>query len=314
MEINPNQPQSQTKVPPPPTPEVSVRTMQSDIKSIAQGEVSPTPEIVTQRQSFNNREPSFIPEATGTMMIEEGTEPRKSHRGLWTIITIVVIIALVAIGYFVIYPLMSPPVVEPVAEATQPTPTPEPVLAPHSSAFSNSVVLIPQVILKLDTVSRENILQGLTDQSVLVSDGLTEVVLQDATGGQLSFSTFFAALLPNFLDGQSVSTYIENDFTAYIYKDKFGVWPGYITTLRPEGAATLGQWLASFEKADLSALFVTAPGTLDAFKDGTVKGVADRFATGATAGASISYAVTANNLHISTSFDGLKTALGALGY
>lgn len=316
MEMNPGQPQSQTKVPPPPTPEVSVRTMQSDMKSISQGEITPTPEIVAPKPSFDNRAQNFIPESVGPMMTDEEVAAPKSHRTLWAIIAVVIIIALGAVGYFVIFPMMSSPVVEPIAENTTPTPTPEPmpVLAAHTSAFAGSAIIIPQVTLQLGTVTREAIVQGMTDQGALVGEGLTEVVIQDQTGGQMPFATYLTALLPAFLDGQSVSSYAEADFTAYIFKDKAGVWPGYIVTLKPEGGATLSQWLASLEKADLGALFVTEAGGLGAFKDGTVKGVSDRFATGATPGASLSYAVTATNLHISTSYEGLKATLGALGY
>lgn len=316
MEMNPNQPQSQTKVPPPPTPEVSVRTMQSDIKSISQGEVSPTPEIVSPRQSFDNRAAqSFTPELAGQMMSEEGAEPKKSRAGLWTLIIIIVVVALAAVGYFLIYPMMSAPLATPVAEQTeQPTVPTTPTVAAHASAFGNSVNLVPSVTLKLETVNRETIIQGLTDQGALITDGLTEVILQDASGGQIPFPTYLAALLPSFLDGQSVGTYATDDFTAYLFKNKSGVWPGYIVPLRPEGGATLAQWLANFEKTDLSALFVTTPGTIGTFKDGTVMGVPDRFAPGTAAGASISYAATATDLHISASYDGLKTALSALGY
>ncbi len=316
MEMNPNQPQSQTKVPPPPTPEVSVRTMQSDIKSISQGEVSPTPEIVAPRPSFDNRAAqSFIPETAGQMMSDEEMVPKKSHKGLWVMIIIVIVIALAAVGYFVVYPMMSAPVVTPTAENTQqPIVAPAPPVATHMSAFGNSIPAVSTATLKLDAITRETIIQGLTDQGALLTDGLTEVVIQDATGGQVPFATYLTALLPAFLDGQSASTYATDDFTVYIFKNSSGIWPGYIIPLRPEGSATLAQWLANFEKTDLGALFVTAPGTIGAFKDGTVMGIGDRFAPGTTPGASMSYAATATDLHISTSFDGLKTALSALGY
>jgi len=289
--------------------------MQSDIKSISQGEVTPTPEIVSPRPSFDDRAAqNFIPDAAGPMLTDETPMP-KSHRGLWAIIAIVVIIALAAVGYFVIYPMMSSPVVEPIVENQPMTPVESaPVLAPHVSALSGSAILIPQVAVKLDTVSREAIVQALTDQGAFVGEGLTEVTFQDTTGGQMPLPTFLTALLPDFLDAQSITTYATDDFTAYIFKDKAGIWPGYIFNLKPEGGATLSQWLASLEKTNLGAFFVTEAGTLGAFKDGTVKGVNDRFATGAIAGASFSYAVTATNLHISTSYEGLKAALGALGY
>lgn len=291
--------------------------MQSDMNSIAQGEVTPTPEIIAPRQNFDNREPSFVPESAGPMLTEEGAAPHKSHRGIFVIIAIVAVIALAAVGYFVIYPMMSSPVAEPIVEApAQPAPATvtAPVVVTHTTAFSDPATPVPQVTLKLETVTRETIVQGLTDQGALVSNGLTEVVFQDAQGGQIPFPTLITALLPAFLDGQSAGSYTADDFTAYIHKDALGIWPGYIVTLKPEGTVTLNQWLASLEKTDLGALFVTEAGGLGAFKDGTVKGIADRFATGGTAGASLSYAVTATNLHLSTSYEGLKSTLEVLGY
>ncbi len=316
MEVNPIQPQGQTKVPPPPTPEVSVRTMQSDIRSIEQGEVTPTPEIVAPKPAFDSRAQNFIPDVAGPMVTEEEAMAPKSHRLLWAIIAVVIVVALAAVGYFVVYPMMQSPVVEPVNTPAQPAPEmpAQPTAAAHTSVFGNSVLAIPQATVTLGAVTREAIVQSLTDQGALVPSGLTEIVFQDTAGGQVSFATFFTALLPDFLDGQAIGSYVEDDFTTYIYKDQNGVWPGYVLTLKPEGTATLNQWLMNFEKAALGALFVTDPGAMAEFKDGTVKGIADRFATGASAGASLSYAVTATHLHISTSFEGLKAALSALGY
>jgi len=315
MEMNPNQPQGQTKVPPPPTPEVSVRTMGSDIKSISQGEISPTPEVIAPRANFSAPSQSFVPEATGQMLSEEEAAPHRSRKGLWTVIILLIVLALIAVGYFIIYPMMSAPVAVPVVETPQPVlAEPVPVVASHTSAFSGAAIAVPQVTLKLNPVSRETIVQGLTDQQGFIGEGMTEVLLQDVAGGQLPLPTFLTALLPSFLDSQSAGTYATDDFTAYLYKDANGVWPGYVIPLKAEGAATLGQWLANLEKTDLGAFFVTAPGTLSAFKDGSVKGLTDRFATGTAGGASFSHAVTATDLHISTSYEGLKAALGALGY
>lgn len=315
MEMNPNQPQSQTKVPPPPTPEVSVRTMQSDIRSISQGEVNPTPEIVAPKQSFNLPEPTFTPEVTNQIIMEEGATAKASHKGLWMIITLAVIVALGAVGYFIVYPMMSAPVVTPtVTENAAPTQAPAPVIPAHSSAFNNSATQVPQVTLRFEAVTREMIIEGLTAQGAAITDGMTEVIMQDTTGGQLPMPAYIVALLPDFLDGQSAGSYVADDFTTFIYKDKTGVWPGYVASVKPEGATTLSQWLMNLEKTNLGALFVTDPGALSPFKDGTVKGVADRFATGKTPGASLSYAVAGSNLVISTSFEGMKAVLGALGY
>lgn len=313
MELNPNQPQTQTKVPPPPTPEVSVRTMQSDIRSISQGEVNPTPEVVSPRQAPSMDVQGLAPDIANQMLSEE--EPaKKSHRGVWTLIIILIFIALAAVGFFVIYPMMSAPTVEPTPLAATPEPAiPEPIKKLHTSAFGGAMNAIPAVSLNLATLNREEIIQGLTSQGSFVGEGLTEVVIENAEG-QVAFPQFLAALLPAFLDGSAAGTYTTDDFTAYLYKDKDGIWPGYIIPLKPEGTTTLNQWLANFEKTDLGALFVTLPGTLGAFKDGTVMGISDRFAPGTTPGASLSYAVTATDLHIATSFEGLKTALTALGY
>lgn len=313
MELNPSQPQAQTKVPPPPTPEVSVRTMQSDIRSISQGEVNPTPEVVSPKQTPSIDVQGLAPDIANQMLSEE--EPaKKSHRGIWTLIIILIIIALGAVGFFVVYPMMSAPTVEPTPLAATPEPAaPEPVLKEHSSAFSSSVSAISSVNLKLPAMSRESIIQGLTDQGSLVGEGLTEIVIENEEG-QVAFPQLLTTLLPAFLDGSAATTYVTDDFTAYVYKNKDGIWPGYIIPLKPEGTTTLNQWLANLEKTDLGALFVTLPGTLGAFKDGTVMGISDRFAPGTTPGASLSYAVTATDLHISTSYEGLKAALTALGY
>ncbi len=314
MEINPNQPQNQTKVPPPPVPEVSVRTMQSDIKSISQGEVNPISEIVAPKAGPTPSEPSFVPEVANQMLVED--DGQKSRKGLWLIIALVVVVGLAALGYFVIYPLFgNQTVISPVTEAEpQPVVQPTPQVAAHTSAFSASITPVPSLTAAIDPLVREKIIETLTIQAAAVTGGITEIALQDAAGGQIAFPSYLAALLPDFLDGLSASQYAADDFTAYLYKDDAGVWPGYIITLNPEGSATLNQWLTNLEKTDLSAFFLNSPGVLSTFKTGTVKGIADRFATGSTVGASFSYAVTGTQLIINTSFEGLKQGLGLLGY
>ncbi len=288
--------------------------MQSDLGGLpaANNRLEPkmfTPEPMTREPSFTPETENLMPDAIGDL-----GSSRKSKSWPWIIITIIVIVGLAAVGYFVIYPILqsnsSAPAPAPTSQSTQPAPTPT-ALAPHASAF----VLEP---------SSRNTIQPATLDSATIADllkaqgaatankAITEIIVKSASG-QVPFATYLAAIEPNFLDASSANTWLADDFTAYIYKDAKGIWPGYIVKLKTDANQdSFAQWIAALEKNDLSGFFVTAPGKLSVFKNGTYKTISDRYATGA-GGASFSYAVINGSLVINTSFDGLKEAVRLMG-
>ncbi len=314
MEPNgPFQPQANTQVPPPPTPEVGVRTMASDNQSVQQGAAMPEPQMVT------------APVAALETPLEgvEAPVAKSSKKALlWTLVTILVVVGLGLLGYFVIYPLFSAsPVAEPVAEeaAESALPIPEEAVveipAPvHASAFV--VAAAATVEAPLPAVTGEAIRAALTVQSDAMANGATnEIVFRASADNSLvNTAAIFTALLPDFLDAASASNFLSDDPTVSVYKNEQGSWPSLITELKAGFDTTLfAQWLSALEQNNLAGFFLTDPGALAAFKTGEVKGIADRYASGQN-GASFSYAIVNNNwLIIHTSFEGLKEALTLLG-
>lgn len=84
--------QQHTNVPPPPAPEVLVRTMRSDIASVARGEVEPRPESVSKIENS-------IEEDSQIAVIKGGGKSKK-------IILTVVLLLILALGCFVLYPMV----------------------------------------------------------------------------------------------------------------------------------------------------------------------------------------------------------------
>ncbi|MDP2629472.1 MAG: hypothetical protein Q8P45_02095 [Candidatus Harrisonbacteria bacterium] len=74
-----------TKVPPPPIPEVAIRTLESDARSIAAGEIDPQPEIVT-------------PSAAVFGTSAETVKKKKKHG--WLLLLIILVLALGAVIFF----------------------------------------------------------------------------------------------------------------------------------------------------------------------------------------------------------------------
>lgn len=320
--MNPLEPQNGTKVPPPPTPEVAVRTMQSDNQSLEQGQITPQPQVVSPT-NFDASQ-SFAPETNNQLDGQVEPAQKKSHLILWVVIGIVGLVGLGLIGYFVIYPLISggdavvAPIEEPIAQPTLPEAPAAPVaetsdLLTHTSAFV--VAPAATVTVQIPEVTTAAIKAALVAQGDSLSNqALGEVVFSDAENAQLAFTDVLSALLPEFLDANQANTWLADDFTGFVYKEGTGVWPGYIVNLK-EGINndTFAQWLASLEATNLSGLFVSDPGTLAAFKNGEVSGISDRYAAGQN-GASLGYAIVGGNkLLISTSFNGMKEAIRLLG-
>ncbi len=308
--LNPQQPNQQ--VPPSLNPQTDIRTMQSDINQAAK----PMP----GSSVFDEKDPVFTPE-TNNQMSNLGVvvDKPKSGKALWMIIILVVIIGLAALGYYVIYPMLAPQPMTQTPAATPAVPSaPEapiapvaPTLTPHTSAFVfEPAGKVPAQPTALDLASINGILKSVGDNAA--NESLTEVLMSDEKG-QLAFAKYLTALLPSFPDAAQASTWMEDDFTAYVYKDNKGTWPGYIVKLKADAnLETLAQWVALLETNDLTNFYVSNPGKLAPFKNGTYKTITDRYATGSN-GASFNYAIVNNYFVINTSYDGLKESLRLLG-
>ncbi len=287
-----------------------VRTMQGDINSL-EGRLA-----VSNNPSFEADEPVFTPETTNQLdapVDELIAAHQRRSRILWIIGAIVVIIVFIVIGFFVLQPKTDTP---PVADTgdTEPTDTGTTTeILSHASRFTTAPAsTIAATLSKAPT--RDEILGVLVKEGQRAGLGLTEVTFTDADASQIPVAVFLSALAPSFLEANKSGTLFTADFTAFIYKDAAGTWPGYVLTQKQgTDAAAINQWLASLEASKLSEFFIVDPGAFKGFKNGTINTIPDRYNPGTTSNASFGHLTRTGTLLIATSFSGMKEAVKLLG-
>lgn len=305
----PNQPGEQ-KFGAPPTPEVNIRTTESDIKSIERGESMPVPESVLPPET--DKEPVFRPETQVAEGIGMEEEPPKGKKPWLWIILGVVVIGLIVLGYFVIFPLISaPPTPTP---SLSPSPTTQIITpAPHTSLFLTPVLDEARVNLQnflLSTIT--NNLQ-LVAANRLPDNTLQEVEIADTSDSQVPWSSYLSAFLPTLTPTQ-LATWFEDDFTTFIFYDSKGAWPGYVAKIKNAGNIDEAKaTLAILETSDLSKFYLTPPGVFGQFRAGQINGKLTRYAVGGIPGAALNYGFVNSYFIVSTSYDGLKAAAPLLG-
>lgn len=298
------QPQRIPPAPPPvrpreeaPAGDVNIRTLESDLEGAP-------PETVNQ-----------LPEDAAVEAPSDGGRKKKILI-IAAIVSGVVVLGL--IGYFVVYPLVSPikeapPVVqpEPVASA--------PAAREHTSYFIESPTAISRV--NLPNITALSIAFALQNEGAraIAPGSLVEVVMLDSAGNQAELAAYLPQLSST-VPGEKLGAWFESDFTAFIYFDDQGAWPGYVIKVK-EGANVdeLKAGMSQLENGDISAFYIAPPGVLGQFKDGKVPStssgqvIATRYAAGSRAGAAFNYGYAGDYLLISTSYNGLKAALPLLG-
>ena len=315
MDQNQPQPFGGQVPPPPQAPEVKLRTMQSDVGSIEKtGGAAPTPEFVAS--------PIFKAE-TNVQLPEEKTGMSGGTKAVIWIVMVLIAIGIVAGVYFYLLPLTTETRVatsEPVA-ITEPAPAPEPAPPPtpapsHSSQFGFPNEIIPKVTISdYSIVAILTALQNEANNTGAAGD-LREIALVDSDDQQVTFSKFMATLMPELITKNleaTLKTVFKDDFTAFVYFDDKGAWPGYTVETRENvdiDIVTLQDQLKGIETASFSNLFLTPPGTAQEFRTGTVKEVhTNRFAPLSQAGASFNYGLFDGSLVINTSYGGLLKSL-----
>ncbi|MDD5430746.1 MAG: hypothetical protein PHP03_00750 [Candidatus Pacebacteria bacterium] len=350
---NPNAGNERPMPPPPPPPEITLRTMQSDIdttkKSGGEGPTAqPFSPSVISAQQIAKSEPqdskielsAFSKEDTGGLppsspiISEQPVKSGGSKAVLWIVLAVILAIGVGVVGYFFVFPkffptvavnlpLETPPVTPPVTTppvippeippvATTTPPEAPPVLAPHVSLFKTPAD--SQMPVNLTELTAAAIKTGLSSQNGMeATSTIKEIAISD-TNGQVDFIQYMPLLISSF-STTTLSSYFESDFTNFVFYDKNGAWYGLVAKLKTdanlEQAKTL---MAKIEKAtDLKNLFILDPGTKSTagFKAGTA---GFRYLSYSKTGASLNYGWTTDNLFvISTSYNGLKSAMTKLG-
>lgn len=310
---NPNERADSTYVPPPPS-EVSIRTMDSDLKSMAlSGGGLPTSQriAVASSQSQANK-------------VQAGS-------GYWfkIFLAVGIVLVLAAVFYFA-FPLFihekdNTSLGGGVASTTPTLPVVPPSVTistfNHQSLFKKTpdrvvslrLVYPARAITDLETYNQKLLAALPTDKSP--SSTLIEVELKKEDGTALAVSQFFNVAGMKFLNEDFLAANFNPDFTAFVYKTKDGFWPGLV--IRPQGGKNwilLKPGVIKLEEGrDIETLFLTNPGDKSGeFEDISVSGQLARSLKFKNQQASFVYGWFHDYLIISTSLEGLKDAIGRL--
>jgi len=316
----------QPKVPPPPPPPITVRTMGSDIKSMQSSGGTPVPQQVkpAELKNFGSSadEPLFSPDKSP----EQASLSKQSGGGMewvkiiaWTLGIIIVLGGLGFVGYQYVYPLFfsddSVDVAPPPDTTSQPPP---PQTLVHSSFFITPATQSQSItITELTPSGIQSALSAIPSSGATPS--LDEVVISDGNG-QVSASDFVSSLVPA-LSQSDLSRNFEDDFTAFIYRDTNGDWPGYILKLQSDALLVDAQGVVENIETDVSSLsnlYLINPGSpkdaAKAFINGQLSGTQTRYLPFTAPGAALNYGILQNYLLISTSYPGIQEAAKLLGF
>jgi hypothetical protein len=325
---------------------LTARTMSSDISSVqTQGggqPVSYTPNLnqpktevfIPPQAEMSPMNPSSSAEIPSTVGIETPSSKKPIVLGL---ASFVIVIALGAIGWFVVYPNFvsnTEIAIEEVPVAVLPTPEePQPPVTSEEPASSTSTTSTttpeenaPKTIIHssffktpADAVTEFNFVPATLENYKTAFPGgtaevalLKEVVFKGEVGG------YSSAGLLNLIAPKSLGsdpTLFAEDFTAFSYTDKNGVWPGLVLKIAENKKEIIATALKTLETTNEASAFFggTTPGTATAWKNGKIGTYAGRYMTFTTTGASLNYAVAGDYLVISTSYAGAQEVAKRLG-
>lgn len=334
-------PQSNIVPPPPTTPEVLVRTMESDIRSVqATGEpvaqpITPPAPIASAPIPTQATPVQFpVQVAPAPAPMPDVREMKSGRLLLWLfMLTLIVGVGWGTYKYGLpAYRAMTPS--DPAGAATQPVaaePSAAGLGAPVAPAAPVVALAVPAItplggiqasLPKIETdgtaISITAALAAEAKKTKSASGTIQEVSLLNA-GAPMSFATVIGALLPeaktNGLDGVLTAAF-DPVFSAYLFYDDRGVWPGYIAKINPASQidnATLASRLQAMETSSYKNFFLTDVGAPAAFRTGQARDkYISRFISLATDGALFNYGIFGDYVIINTANNGLVKALDLL--
>lgn len=297
-------------VPPPPT-EVTIRTLDSDVKSMALsgGNFPKSEKLMINRGATQ----------TGGLGIQS---PRAK-----ALIWLLVFAFLGALAYF-LYPfLVKPKTTLPessggnVVSSTLPNVPEELTLSQfnHQTFFGGKVVETlnleviypPRRIEDYDLINYEAPRLFLNKENISFS----EIEIQKFTRKPLALPEFFNLAQVNWFDEDFWISNFNLDFTYFIYKNSNGFWPGLVLQLKPEKSQiVMDSQIRKIETGeDLFKLFITQPKERSGiFQSVLISGEPARSLKLNNSDANFVYGWFHNYLVISTSLTGLEEAIKKL--
>ncbi len=232
------------------------------------------------------------------------------------------LVVLAGIGYFV-YPMLTK-TQEPAQQPTQPvipipvTTAPAEPIVPAQLAFPSLFKNEP--VKRTTLVAPEPLTVAALNETLAPAAapaGSAEALYTDASSTPLSFVKLIGVLAPSLKDQTAII--FNGQVSVYVYTDETGHWPGYVAKINPSSTPQqIKDWFTALENTSAKKnFFIGNPGTLGAFKNGTVNNTyPDRYSTGTTKGASFGYLILPEEgiILISTSYAGMRDGLRLLGH
>ncbi len=303
-------PQHNIVPPPPATPDIAVHTMATDMASI-------------EKSGGDKPEPQFVTFPVATPIELPPPPPTGNSKAFLWLIALILIIGTAWATYAYFWPLFfaqSQPQPE-LAVMPAPIPavtTPAPLIAqPETNFFGTDGMNMTRVTVDATPAS---IITALANEAKIkpVAGDIKQFSLQTATG-PVTFGQFIGILLPEIQNQETTATFTNSlnpDFTAYLFYDTQGVWPGYIAKINPAMNADsieLSDRLQKIESMSYINFFLSPPGAIQSFRTGAIaEKYIYRFAPFSQPGASFNYGVFEDYVIINTSYDGLLKALELL--
>ncbi len=239
--------------------------------------------------------------------VMEGVEEPKRGKGFGKTLIVLLGVLIIAGGlgtfaYFVVFPLVFP------TRVAAPTLT---VPLAHTSYFSVSVVSRSKITFK--DLNRSTINEALNQlaASSLSAGTIKELEISGQTG-QVQAADYLDKAMNLTVSKASLNNWLEKDFTAFMYYDNNGVWPGYVFKIKSGAVSAVKSDLYPDIESSADQLYIS-PATLGSWKNGNVSGSSTRYAIGSRPGEAFNYGIFGNYLVLSTNFDGFKVAVNSLG-
>jgi hypothetical protein len=319
----------QGAIPAAPAQDISIRTMESDMTAIKEGGGVPKePErfnpsdLHTEKKTFDPETKEAVqadaPAAPDTKVDTEVPQEAKSDGSKKKVLLVIgaFTILCIAIGYFFVAPLIF------TGE-----PTGEEIASENETPGENTVSETPSFIHEsffaggmdmAGTASVSAVSLGEVQASVdalIASSGDAKDVFQEVTfrnnADPMSSHDLLSVMLPS-VDRAIVESLFAEDFSAFIYYDEKGAWPGYVFALSEEALLSsavqprvvVREIMESASTDDIAHFFTASPGEPQAaFNNGSTF-EDSRYRTYSLPGASFNYGWDGYYLVLSTSYSG----------
>lgn len=322
---------------PPPQPPIAIRTMDSDVTSMKEsGGGPPQEQVLNVPRPPVRPEPPKLPSEDFKIKIPGYTGPEKSvfpsgslpvretgtdfpgptaptsqnigngggtMKKVIILIMIIVAAALVGAGfYFYVYPLL--------LQSPAPAVSPTPIVISQSPAASTPTPS-PQTHTSLINTDKNEVASAISataPETVAASAVLIKEIILKSNGNIIPLSSYLPTIIPE-LGAQDLQSNFDEDFTAFIYYDSNGAWPGYVLKRKQGAIPVVAQNLFSKieNSKSLNNLFLSDPGVNHGvFKNGTYKTIATHYLVFSKKGAAINYAWLDDRVIITTTYPAMQ--------